>query len=52
MQNFSRLETTRIVKTNMTRSKALKLEQGHVNRVYRAGVKFDPKFHKRPQPNI
>jgi RHS repeat-associated protein len=41
---------TRIVKKNMTRSKALKWEQGHVNRVSRAGGNFSRKYHRSPMP--
>ncbi|MES5928582.1 hypothetical protein QCI77_21680 [Bacillus cereus group sp. MG9] len=41
---------SRIVKKNMTRNKALKWEQGHVNRISKAKGKFNPKYHKRPQP--
>lgn len=41
---------TRIVKKNMSREKALRWEQGHVNRVAKAGVKFDRKYHKTPWP--
>lgn len=41
---------TRIVKKNMTRSKALKWEQGHVNRVSKAGGQFKKPYHSRPMP--
>lgn len=41
---------TRIVKKNMSRTKALKWEQGHVNRVAKAGGKFKHKYHRRPLP--
>ncbi|HFK1511379.1 TPA: hypothetical protein ACNHAY_002306 [Bacillus paranthracis] len=34
----------------MSREKALRWEQGHVNRVAKAGVKFDRKYHKTPWP--
>jgi hypothetical protein len=41
---------TRVVKKNMTRQKALRWEQGHVNRVARGGGTFNSRYHKRPLP--
>ncbi|AST06222.1 hypothetical protein AF2641_04685 [Anoxybacillus flavithermus] len=41
---------TRVVKKNMTRQQALRWEQGHVNRVARAGGVFQSRYHKRPRP--
>ncbi|WP_203364733.1 RHS repeat-associated core domain-containing protein, partial [Bacillus sp. REN10] len=41
---------TRIVKRNMTRGKAEKWEQGHVNRIAKAGGRFPPRYHKKPLP--
>ncbi|MBC2368826.1 hypothetical protein HBP99_09265 [Listeria booriae] len=41
----------RIVKKNIKgRTKALKWEQGHITRVWRAGAKLDPRRHKKPSP--
>ncbi|WP_234813953.1 hypothetical protein [Bacillus mycoides] len=41
---------TRVVKKNMTREKAYKWEQGHVNRVAKTGVEFDRRYHRSPMP--
>ncbi|WP_077301660.1 hypothetical protein [Virgibacillus pantothenticus] len=46
-KKYGRTYYTRVVKRNMTRKKALKWEQGHVNRVR---IKKS-KYHKRPLPN-